>query len=317
VYDSGTSGNIFVADSGGFLYSYAASTATHQMTSSQLAATGSKGIVDGPLVDSTTEMVYVFVGDDENTNTGGPGPRDCDSAGGCNGVFQFAAGNTTIGTGVCTSSSATSWGTATNCGEESVFGVGNTSTVLYDGSFDQVYYSGTGDTGNLWTCGATGTPAPKLMQTAMSAFVPTGDVISPANNVINPLTGAGAGVGTAATCSPVTEIYGTGGTTDDYIFLSVTNDGNQTGTACSGAGATGACLYNFLVSVSCTYPTCAATAGLASAGGSSGIIIDNISTSKGASQIYFSSLSNQTCAGNGTTGSGTGGCAVQASQSLP
>jgi hypothetical protein len=317
VYDSGTSGNIFVADAGGYLYSYAASTATHEMTSSQLAATGSKGIVDGPLVDSTTEMVYVFVGDDENTNTTGPGPRDCDNATGCNGVFQFAAGDTTIGTGVCTSSSATSWGTATNCGEESVFGVGNTSTVLYDGSFDQVYFSGSGTTGNLWTCAATGIPAPKLVYTTMSAFVPSGDVISPATNDIRPLTGTGNG--TAATCSPLTEIYGTGGTTDDYIFLSVTNDGNQTNTTCSGTGAAGACLYNFVVSTngtSTTFPT-AATAGLGVAGGSSGIIIDNISTSTNASQIYFSSLLNQTCAGNGTTGSGTGGCAVQASQSVP
>jgi hypothetical protein len=318
VYDSGTSGNVFVADSGGFLYSYTTAGAA-VMKSSQLAATGSKGIVDSPLVDSTTEMVYVFVGDDENTNTTGAGPRDCDNATGCNGVFQFAAGNTTSGTGVCTSSSATSWGTATNCGNESVFGVGNTSTVLYDGSFDQVYYSGTGTTGNLWACGATGTPAPKLMYTTMSAFVPSGDVIGIATNAINPLTGAGVGVGTAATCSPVTEIYGTDATTDDYIFLSVTNDGNQTGTACSGTGAAGACLYNFLVSTNgtSTATVTAATAGLAVAGGSSGIVIDNTSTSSGASQIYFSSLSNEACTGNGTTGNGTGGCAVQASQAAP
>jgi len=56
-----------------------------------------------------------------------------------------------------------------------------------------------------------------------------------------------------------------------------------------------------------------ATASLASAGGSGGIIIDNIvgsGTLAGASQIYFSTQSNQAC-GSG----GTGGCAVQASQS--
>jgi len=288
------------------------------MTSSQLAATGSKGIVDGPLVDSTTEFVYVFVGEDASTNT--TGTYNCNSGGtvpGCNGVFQFAAGNTTIGTGACAPSSATSWGTATNCGEESVFGNGNASTVIYDGSFDQIYFSGTGTTGNLWTCGATGTPAPKLMQTTMAPFVPAGDLIGKANNAIRPLTGTGNG--TAATCTPVTEIYGTDASTDDYIFLSVTNDGNQTNTTCSGTGAAGACLYNFVVSTNGTttsVPT-AATAGLASAGGSSGISIDNISTATGASQIYFSSLSNEACAGNGTTGSGTGGCAVQASQSAP
>jgi hypothetical protein len=48
------------------------------------------------------------------------------------------------------------------------------------------------------------------------------------------------------------------------------------------------------------------------AGGTSGFIIDNIvgpTTLSGASQVYFSTLTNQTC---GSTG--TGGCAVQASQ---
>ena len=55
-----------------------------------------------------------------------------------------------------------------------------------------------------------------------------------------------------------------------------------------------------------------ATVSLAAAGGTSGIIIDNTVSSSGlagASNVYFSTLSNQVC---GTTG--TGGCAVQASQ---
>lgn len=55
------------------------------------------------------------------------------------------------------------------------------------------------------------------------------------------------------------------------------------------------------------------TASLPAAGGTSGIIIDNTvgsGTLAGASQVYFSTQSNQAC---GT--SGTGGCAVQASQS--
>jgi hypothetical protein len=303
VYDSGT-GHIFVADSGGFLYSYTTAGAA-VMKSSQLAATGSKGIVDGPLVDSITEFVYVFVGDDESTNT--TGTYNCNNATGCNGVFQFAAANSTIGTGVCTPTSATAW-SGTNCGKESVFGVGAIGTVIYDGSFDQIYFSGTGTTGNLWTCAATGTPAPKLMQNPMSAFVAAGDLVSKANNVINPLTSA------AATCSPVTEVFGSGGTTDDYIFLSVSANGNVG----DGGTCTGACLYNFQVATAgATTVPAAATAGLTVTGGSSGIIMDNISTTGGASQIYFSSLSNEACAGNGTTGNGTGGCAVQASQAAP
>jgi hypothetical protein len=57
-----------------------------------------------------------------------------------------------------------------------------------------------------------------------------------------------------------------------------------------------------------------ATASIAAAGGTSGMIIDNTvssGTMAGASQVYFSTQGNQTC----PTSGGTGGCAVQASQS--
>jgi hypothetical protein len=57
----------------------------------------------------------------------------------------------------------------------------------------------------------------------------------------------------------------------------------------------------------------AATASFAASGGTGGIIIDNVVSSAiraGASEVYFATQGNQVC---GT--SGTGGCAVQASQS--
>ena len=56
-----------------------------------------------------------------------------------------------------------------------------------------------------------------------------------------------------------------------------------------------------------------ATFSLAATGGTSGIIMDNTvgsGTLAGASEVYFSTQGNQAC---GSTG--TGGCAVQASQS--
>jgi hypothetical protein len=57
-----------------------------------------------------------------------------------------------------------------------------------------------------------------------------------------------------------------------------------------------------------------ATFSIPAAGGSGGIILDNVvgsGTLAGASQVYFATQSNQTC----TTSGGTGGCAIQASQS--
>jgi hypothetical protein len=56
-------------------------------------------------------------------------------------------------------------------------------------------------------------------------------------------------------------------------------------------------------------------AGLEEPGGASGIIIDNTANLNGASQVYFSTLQDNGCTGNNLgAGSGTGGCAVQASQ---
>jgi hypothetical protein len=325
VYDGGTSGNIFVADSGGFLYSYKASTAAHQMTSSKLTyASGTVGIVDAPIVDSTTEQVYVFVGDDANTSTS----IGCDNASGCSGVFQFAAGNTTVPTSgtVCAATSTTAWPTGSNCGEESLFGVGSTAIPNdYDGAFDHIYQVGTGTTGNIWTCSehtpVTGTAGPRLSYTTLQTnggIVPAGDVLGIAGTAISNLTNA-AGAG----CSPVTEVWGSAGGTDDYIFMSVTASGSLT-TTDSGASCTGACVYNFVVATggsattagTLTVPT-TAEAGIASTGGSSGIIIDNLLSAAGESQIYYTPLSNMSCGGNGSSGSGTGGCAVQTSQTVP
>lgn len=56
------------------------------------------------------------------------------------------------------------------------------------------------------------------------------------------------------------------------------------------------------------------SAGLPAQGGTSGIIIDNTTNLPGGSQVYFSNRSDAGCSGNGTSGGGTGGCAVQASQ---
>jgi hypothetical protein len=307
VYDSGTSTDIFVADSGGYLYSYTTAGA-HVATSSRLAI-DTAGILDAPVVDSSTEYVYVFVGQDGNTSTtDGVG---CKTSTGCNGVFRFlistfnAAGT---GTGTCNASSATAWSTGTNCGSETTFGTGAAATIFYDGAFDNIYLAGTGTTGNLWACSPKTGTTPRLSYQPIGTFPSGGASYSTVVTAIDHLTSA------AATCSPVTEIYGSGGTTNDYIFLSVTANGNVS----DNSTCTGACVYNFLVSsngTSISVPT-GATAGLAATGGSSGIIIDNTvasGTRPGASQVYFSTLSS----GNCSTSGGTGGCAVQASQSAP
>ena len=89
--------------------------------------------------------------------------------------------------------------------------------------------------------------------------------------------------------------------------MSVTANGSET-------GCTGACLYNYSVTGG-IYPL-NSSAGIAATGGTSGVIVDNSLVGGGLSQVYYTTLGAANCAGNGTTGSGTGtGCAIQASQS--
>ena len=178
----------------------------------------------------------------------------CTSTAGCNGAYRFATTSfTTIGSGTCASTDKKTWTSGTNCGAESIFGVGSATGIVYDGAFDNAYLSSAGGTaGNLWTCGTTGAQAPKLMFSSMTSF---GSVVSAATNVVNPLTSA------AASCSPVTEIfYGT-----DQIYLSVGANGNQA--VCTGTAAAGACIYGFTLT---TTPTAAAS-GRHVSGGTSGI----------------------------------------------
>lgn len=110
------------------------------------------------------------------------------------------------------------------------------------------------------------------------------------------------------TCSPVSEVYSS---STDWIFLSVESLGS-TSAAVNCPSKVG-CLMSFSVPTTLggALPT-STKATLAESGGTSGVVIDNTVTpgTLDTSQVYFSTLSNQVC---GT--SGTGGCAIQASQS--
>jgi hypothetical protein len=396
VFDYG-SGGVFVTDVGGFLYRVGPNTAvaTSSGPLDVSSAEGGAGIVQGPIVDSTAELVYVFASSD--------GSGGCAGGADCTAVYQlgvnFADGDS---------------------GSEAV--VGN-STVepaapspMYIGAFDSTYENSVNATGNLYVCGNTG-GTPILYQVPIVA------------GAMNGLGTAGPALSTSTTpCSPVTDLLNpniSGGATE-RVFVS-----SETGGVSSGCSA-GGCILNFkdtpwlpmhsytvgqevldnhfqiqvvvsvtgtsgaaapgwstiighsttdggvhwvdqgvqsaatpagwapvhsysksarildsngnielvttipLHSLNCTSGasvtfstvaggttpdgTCTwtnvgaiATAAMAAAGGTSGIIVDNTvgsGTLAGASQVYFSTLSDQAC---GT--SGTGGCAVQASQS--
>ncbi len=384
VYDF-VSGNVFVGDALGFLYQVNASTAS--VTISGQLDYGA-GIVEGPTVNPTLGLVYVFASSD--------GTEACAGGAACAGVYQLS-----------TSFPSGDFGSEATVGTSVLSG--DTPNPLYGGDFDNAYRTSVSGTGSLYVCGNTGAE-PILYRVPIADGV-LGEVV----------TGPQLSTGNTP-CSPVTDIFNpnaAGGPTE-WIFASVETGGESS--ACAFAG----CVMNFkdtswLPSTSysagqeildtglhievvesttgpsgLTIPTwngtgltttdggvtwldqgplsaatpaawvkshtygvgaeildsnnnieratvrngvsganaptwntviggtttdhtqnwtnlgAIATFALPAAGGTSGIVIDNtVQTLTGASQVYFSTLSDETCSTSGTTG----GCAVQASQS--
>jgi hypothetical protein len=110
---------------------------------------------------------------------------------------------------------------------------------------------------------------------------------------------------------PVTEIFSN---SHDYIFTSALYFGQPMILAFCGPGSlTSGCVMGFDVTSGSINGATTPTGATAAAGGVSGIIIDNISAFSGASNIYYTPLADQLC----PTSGGTGGCAIQISQSSP
>jgi hypothetical protein len=169
----------------------------------------------------------------------------------------------------------------------------NPLSAMFIGAFDEAYYD-SGGTGNLYACGTSGT-VNALWQIPITAGVMGIPVLGPA------LTSADG------TCSPITEFQN--GSTD-RIFLSIT--GNAVTGAPIGCPFVAGCIMSFDITNPATWgPTKITAATGIVTQGTSGIVIDNSSSAGGASQVYFTPLADQAC----TTLGGTGGCAIQASQS--
>jgi hypothetical protein len=263
---------IMVTGSDGVLYAVAvtgggASNTTFNGTA-KLAGTG---FDDGPLVDVTQGIAYVFARADNVT--------------GFATVFQVPVPTTPINLHNATGTKARVSDSATI-----------PASAFYIGAFDDPYNSSSTGTGNLYVCSTSGTV------NALWGISITNNVMA-APTVGPTLTTANVG------CSPITEFNNTG-TNNDRIFLSVANSA-ITGDAQIRCPAATGCIMSFDVDsiLNSAVPT-AATASVA--GGTSGIVVDNNGpVANGESQIYFTPLADQTC----PTSTGTGGCAIQASQS--
>ncbi len=292
VYDP-VSGNVFVGDLGGVLYSVGTGIAGGT-TSGALDGVSSKlgdAIVDGPLVDSTAGMVYAFVTTSNGNNT----------------VYQFPTSFTS------------------GAGASVAVGTGGTGLYLYDGDFDNVYYQSSTQSGDLFVVGNTGGSTgatlyriplvSNVMQTPIAAVTGLSDAGEPPwpSPLIEFCNNGKSSCGS-----------GNGVTNDgrDYVFFSVNRGAVG---SCTNAGGNGCVLsYEITAPSSPTFTADLNVTSMASPGcwATSGIVIDNsYGAVYGDSQIYFVGLNGNTAGGaTGPTstacasGSGNISQAVQASQ---
>lgn len=224
---------------------------------------GSHFIVDAPIVDSTLQKVYVFVGNDDQ---------------GATGHAHVLQTDTQLSTGA----------------PEPPFGQGGMD--MFSGAFDNNYFTSPA-TGFLYVCGYPTTAVTSTPVLYRIGFNSSGKMNSAHD--VNSL--AVAGTTSATRCSALTSFFNTSAS-KDWLFFSVQNGCNATG------GGTAGCVMSF--DITSGFPT-AATQGRPETGGTSAIVVDNVSTQPQAASIYFTTLGNTTC-GDGVSG---GGCAVKLTQS--
>ncbi len=235
---NGATGQLFIGANNGRVFSLNVNTPAG-VTPVQVGRTGSTnpGIFDSPMFDATGGSVFAITSND-NVLTGAS-------------VVQINANTLAVVTRVL-------------IGQGSA---GGTGVNLYDGDFDDAYYTNPA-TGHMLVCG-TG-PGDRSPYRYLLGFDGSG--------VLQPGSSVQLSTDTLARCSPVTEFFNpniSGGT--DFFFWGVTR-------SCPGFAAVGCVM-------ALANETTLSSAKIA--GGTSGIVIDNTYvTMDGGSSIYFSSTGN-------------------------
>ncbi|MGO9863054.1 MAG: hypothetical protein ACLPLR_05545, partial [Terriglobales bacterium] len=276
VYDN-TTGNVIVGDFGGVLHSVPASGGT-------VYSTVSIGdvIADGLLVDSSAGKIYAFVTTNSYAGSG--------VAVGANAVYELSTNFTSI----------------TGASGKAV-GTGGALYYLYAGTFDNVYFSSSTATGNLYAVGNTGVTtgatlyripiASSVMGTPVAAVTGLSVNAAGAYPWPSPLIEFCNNGASPCTASSTATTAGT-----DYVFFSV-NQGNVAG--CT-AGAGNGCVLSYNVTTT-TVTQSHTGLNVTTPGGNGcwatgGIVIDNSSAMAGASQTYFLGLGSNAAGGpTGTT----------------
>jgi hypothetical protein len=280
-----TTNKVFVGASNGRLYMVDLSICPGVSCTLSSVLVGSAntfgGILDGPIVDTTFGTVFAFAGD----NGSGSGV-----------MFQT---NTLL-----------------NLAPNLTFTMGTTAPFdIFDGAFDDAYYQNaigsTTVTGNILTCGPLGgSKQPDLYWlpfVAKTAGVPLSNLNPPImNTAASSRTNVPGNPGIG--CTPLTEFKN--GTTDRLFFSQSSLPSNK---CPAGSGnASDGCVMMYDVTNPATTIGNNPNAALVQASGTSGIIIDNASTSAQASSIYFTNQATTKCTIAAST---PAYCAIKVTQS--
>jgi len=322
------SGRIFVATSDGFLKYIETSSGTcisgsagpYPCQGKNDFSTGTYALPDAPVVDSSLGTIMVLQGIDGYAGTGeGETPNPYY-------LHAYAAQALT---------------TSCICGMDGISGgafwfadfgiVTQGSRVMHSGDFDNDYYTGTG-TGYMYVC-AIDPNGNRTLDTGGNVSLRRISFNSDGRiNEVDPTDYLQISTTSTDECSPVTEVYnpsGNSGIGQDLMFFSVeTNSlacklplGSET--VYSSVDPEGGCLMSVDVTADSDPVVWPATAppfpagfaaSLAESGGTSGIVVDNVSSEPQASSVYFTAL-GYTVGGPENYGACTDiGCASKATQ---
>ena len=262
------------------------------VSSGKLANDNTTGFRDSPfvVVHGNTASIYAFVFNDGSVGDGSTCMPTADNDDACRMVVRLAPG----------------FAEGASPLQKAYVGRGNSAvSTLYGGAFDDAFYASADGTGAMYIVG--GAVADTFVPTLWKIPISAGAMGQP---LAGPVVGSND-CNTVGDCltntwdwSPVTSIRNGA---NEYLYFSMGKKANLASTGC-----TGACLYMFNLG-DLNGPSTAGTgaawgttnvawAGLLVYGGTGGIVVDNISNTTGAAQVYFSHAA--------TTGN-----AVQASQS--
>ena len=251
VYDS-VSGNIFVGSADGALRCVTSAGANCSTAFLSVASGTTPGaVLAAPIVDSTAQTVFA------------------------------TASNSTVSVLLQATTALDSPVRAT---------MGMSGTDLYDGAFDNAYFTNV-STGHMYFCGNAQLAAtPTLWRVTFNS----NGTMSDSNDGNSFQLVASGNTGTSVDCTPLTEVFNTS-QNKDYLFVGVKNNGFIAGPpSCLNQ----TCVMSFVLPTSppFTFPAAANTTLTTNLGpnGTSAMIIDNVSDVAGASQLYFGDLQNST-----------------------